>query len=86
MNFHNAALDLKGLRDHFNNEREKIVDKCLENGKILCDRWGVEFERRPRRKKRVAGENVLDAGQIKRVMKGALDQLHKEMNDRFSVI
>ena len=35
MNFYNAALDLKGLRDHFNNERERIVDECLENGKIL---------------------------------------------------
>ena len=52
MNFHNAALDIKGLRDHFNDERERIVDKCLENEKILCDKWGVEFERRPRRKKK----------------------------------
>ena len=51
MNFHNAALDLKGLRDHSNDERERIVDECLENGKILCDKWGVEFERRPGRKK-----------------------------------
>ena len=56
MNFHNVVLDLKGLRDHFNDERERIVDECLENEKILCDKWGVEFERRPRRKKRMAGE------------------------------
>ena len=62
MNFHDAPLDLKGLGDHFNNERERIVDECLENGKILCDKWGVEFERRPRPKKRMAGENVRDAG------------------------
>ena len=89
MNFHNAAFDLKGLRDRFNNERERIIDEYLENGKMLCDKWGVEFERRPRPKKRMAGENVRDAGlsatdQMKRVMKGALDRLHKEMNDRFS--
>ena len=58
MNFHKAALDLKGLRDHFNNERERIVVECLENGKILCDKWDVKFERRPRRKKRMAGENM----------------------------
>ena len=37
----------------------------------------------------MAGENIRDAGssatdQMKRVMKGALDRLHKEMNDRFS--
>ena len=40
MNFHNAALNLKGLRDHFNDEREKIVNECLKNGKILCDKRG----------------------------------------------
>ena len=37
----------------------------------------------------MAGENVRNAGlsatdQMKRVMKGALDRLHKEMNGRFS--
>ena len=46
MNFHSAALDLKDLRDDFSNEKERIVDECLENGKILCDKWGIEFERR----------------------------------------
>ena len=51
MNFHNAALDVNGLRDHFNNERERIVDECLENEKIFCDKWGVKFERRQRLKK-----------------------------------
>ena len=40
-------------------------------------------------KKRMAGGNVRDAGlsatdQMKRVMKGALDRLYKEMNDHFS--
>ena len=53
MNFHNAALNLKGLRDHFNDERERIVDAFLQNRKILCDKWGVEFERRLRGKKRI---------------------------------
>ena len=61
----------------------------MENDKILCDKWGIEFERKPRRKKRIAGENIRDAGlwatdQIKRVMKEVLDRLHKEINDRFS--
>ena len=61
----------------------------MENGKILSDKWGVEFERKPRPKKRMAGENVRDAGlsatdQMKGVMKGALDRLHKEINDHFS--
>ena len=61
----------------------------MENGKNLSDKWGFEFQRRPRRKKRMAGENVRDAGlsatnQMKRVMKGALDRLHKEMSNHFS--
>ena len=38
MNFHNAVHNLKGLRDHFNDERERIIDECLENGKILCNK------------------------------------------------
>ena len=45
INFYNAALDVKGLRDHFNDESERIVHECLKNGKILCDKWGVEFEK-----------------------------------------
>ena len=53
-----------------------MFGKCLENGKTLCDKWGVEFERRPRRKKRMAGENVQDSGlsatdEMKRVTKGS---------------
>ena len=43
MNFHKADLDLKGLRDYFNYERERIVDESLENGKILSEKWGVKF-------------------------------------------
>ena len=75
--------------NYFNYERERIVDESLGIGKNLSDKWGVEFERRPRRKKRMAVENVRDASllatnQMKRIMKGALDRLHKEMNNHFS--
>ena len=60
----------------------------MENGKIFCDKWDVEFERRPRCAKkewRDAGLSATD--QMKRVMKvftKKLDRLYKEMNDRFS--
>ena len=89
MNFHNATINLKGLRDHFNDERERIVYACLQSEKILCNKWGVEVERRLRCKKELAGENVRDEGlpatdQMTRVMKEALDRFHKEMNNRFS--
>ena len=89
MNFHNAALDLKGLRDHFNDERKRIVDECLENEKIFGTNGALNLKEGRDAKKRMAGENVRDAGlsvtyQMKRIIKGALDRLHKEMNDRFS--
>lgn len=51
MNFHDAALDLKALRDHFNDEREALVTESLEVGLRLCQEWEVETERRPRQKK-----------------------------------
>ena len=57
MNFHNAALDLKDLIDNFNDETERIIDECLENGKILCDKWGLNLKE-GREAKKMAGENV----------------------------
>lgn len=51
MNFHDAALDLKALRDHFYDEREVLVSESLEEGVGLCQEWNIEVERRQRRKK-----------------------------------
>lgn len=89
MNFHDAALDLESLRDHFYNERERLVSKALEVGLNLCQEWEVETERRPRRKKTMAGETSKDAGlkttqEIERAMKETIDRLHTEMDDRFT--
>ena len=89
MNFHDAALDLKALRDHFDEKREVWVSESLEKGLNLCEEWNVEVEKRRRRKKRMAGENLIDAGltekeEIDRVMKVTLDRLHKEMAERFT--
>uniref|UniRef100_UPI00358F7EF6 zinc finger MYM-type protein 1-like n=1 Tax=Myxine glutinosa TaxID=7769 RepID=UPI00358F7EF6 len=89
MNFHDAALDLKALRDHFDDEREVLVSESLEEGLGLCQEWNIEVERRQRRKKRMADENSRDAGltakeEMERVMKGTLDRLHREMDERFA--
>lgn len=88
MNFHNAALDLKALRENFNDERELLVGESIEEGLRLCTEWNVETERRTRRKKLMAGESTRDAGltakeELERVMKGTIDRLQQEMNDRF---
>src|ERR1700729_1038517 len=89
MNFHDAALDLKALRDHFDEKREVWVSESLEKGLNLCEEWNVEVEKRRRRKKRMTGENLIDAGltekeEIDRVMKVTLDRLHREMAVRLT--
>ena len=45
MNFHNAALDIKGRRDHSHDARVTLVDESLEDSKILCEKWDIEIER-----------------------------------------
>ncbi|XP_053119254.1 uncharacterized protein LOC128330414 [Hemicordylus capensis] len=89
MNFHYAAVDLKGLQDRLDGEREVLVSEALNVGFGLCQEWDVDFERCPRRKKRMAGEKSRDAGltareEMERVMKGTLDHLHRELDERFT--
>lgn len=89
MNFHDAALDMKALRDHFHDERETLVGECLDEGLGLCEAWDVDLERRSRRKKQMPGEKSkgeeLTAKQgIERVMKSTLDRLHSEIDERFT--
>ncbi|KMQ89321.1 52 kda repressor of the inhibitor of the protein kinase-like protein [Lasius niger] len=89
MNFHAAALDLKDLRDHFDDKREVLVNASLEEGLDLCQEWNVKVERRQRQKKRMAGENSRDdeltvKGEMEKVMKRTLDRLYRGMNERFT--
>ncbi|XP_026828169.1 uncharacterized protein LOC113562587 [Ooceraea biroi] len=91
MNFHDAALDLKGLRNHFYAEREALVTESLNEGFALCQKWNVEVERRQRRKKRMPDESSRDAGltarqEMEKVMKESLDRLHVEMDERFTLL
>ena len=64
MNFHNAALDLKSPQDYFQSEREVLVNESIKEGVQICNEWGVEFERRQRRKKRMDSEMSRDVGLI----------------------
>lgn len=91
MNFHDAALDLKGLRNYFYAEREALVTESLNEGFALCQKWNVEVEKRRRRKKMMPGENSRDAeltaGQeMEKVMKESLNRLHVEMDERFTLL
>ncbi|KAL3179499.1 hypothetical protein MRX96_007750 [Rhipicephalus microplus] len=89
MNFHDAALDMKALRDHFHEERETLVSESLGEGLRLCETYDVDVERRARRKKQMPGEKskgeALTAKQeTERVMKCTLDRLHSEIDQRFT--
>ncbi|XP_053153204.1 uncharacterized protein LOC128345369 [Hemicordylus capensis] len=89
MNFHDAAVDLKALQDRLDGEREVLVSEALNVGLRLCQEWDVDFERHPRRKKPMPGEKSRDAGltareEMERVMKGTLDRLNKELDQRFT--
>ena len=87
MNFHDAALDLKGLRDHFNSTRDSLVSDSTNEGLRLCQDWNVEASRQ-KRGKTMAGEKsedeMLTAQQeMGRVMKGTLDRIIQEIDKRF---
>lgn len=62
MNFHDAALDLKALRDHFLEDREVLVSESLDRGFALCEEWNVEVEKCVKCKITTAGEKCRDAG------------------------
>ena len=51
MDFHDAALNLKAVRDNIEDEREVLVNESIAEGLGLCQEWNVEVERRQRRKK-----------------------------------
>lgn len=89
MNFHDAAEDLKALRDYFHEDREVIVGESLEEGLLLCQEWNIRVERRPRPKKRMSDEKLRDEPlaadlEIERIMKQTVDRVQREIDDRFT--
>ena len=59
MNFHDASLDLKSLEEHFLENVESIVSNALENGKDLCEEYGVETIKRIRFAKNIGEKKAL---------------------------
>lgn len=45
MNFLNAALDLKALQDHFDDERKVLVSDSLEEGIGHSQEWNIQVEK-----------------------------------------
>lgn len=89
MNFKEAATDIESLVQEFVMLRNDLSQTAVENAKTICSTWGIEVDRRIRRRKRMPGELGRDAGlsseeEIVRVMKNVFDRLHHEMSTRFS--
>lgn len=87
--FQDATLNLKALRDHFD-EREVLVSESLDEKELgFCQEWNVKVERCQKRKKQIVSENSRDDGltikeEMERVMKRTFDRLHREMDERFT--
>ena len=89
MNFKDAAADLNGLQHNLATDSDKLCLDATENAKIRGTDWGIDVERRIRRRRRMPDELSLDAGliaeqEIKRVLRSILDRLHQEILTRFS--
>jgi hypothetical protein len=89
MNFREAAADLECLIVFFHEHHHDICEHAMSYGKCKCEEWGIEIERRVRRRRRMPGELARDAGltteqEVSRVLNSILDRLVSEMTDRFS--
>jgi hypothetical protein len=87
INFENASIE--ALENELKDSREDLCIKAIQNAKIKCNQWGIEIERRTRRRRNMRGELSRDAGlsaeeEIIRTMKSVLDRLLQEMTTRFT--
>jgi hypothetical protein len=88
MNFKDAALDIESLENEFKKHRENLCRDAVETAKTKCAEWGIEVERRIRRRRRMPGELAQDSGlsaeeEIVRIMKSVLDRFQQETETRF---
>lgn len=80
MNFKEAATDIESLEQEFVKLRDDLSQAAVENAKTKCTAWGIEVGRRIRRRRKMPGELVRDAGlssseEIVRIMKSVFDRL-----------
>lgn len=88
MNFKDAASDLEALEIQINSMRDDLCDCSVNSAKTRCAEWGVEIQRRIRRRRQMPGELARDAGlsaeeEIVRVLKSVLDRFQQEITTRF---
>lgn len=86
--YKDASLDMESLEIELNNLRDKLCLDSVEKAKVKCQEWGIQVERRIRRRPRMPGELARDAGlsaeqEVTRVMKNAIDRFRQELQNRF---
>lgn len=62
MNFKEAATDLESLEHEFVKLRDDFSQVAVENAKTRCTAWGIDVDRRIRRRQKMPGELARDAG------------------------
>ncbi|KAG8234733.1 hypothetical protein J437_LFUL000968 [Ladona fulva] len=62
MNFKETATDIESLEQEFVTLRDGLSQAAVENSKTKCSTWGIEVDRRIRRRKRMPRELARDAG------------------------
>ena len=82
---------LEALRLLLHEKRSHLVEHALEQALLISDQYGISVERRLRFKKRMAGEQLRDAGlslreENSREMLECIDRFHSELQMRSKAI
>ena len=88
MNFKDAASDMEMLESYLKEFRDHLCQNAIECSKGRCMEWGIEIERRVRRRgimpSERAGDSDLSAeDEVCRVLKMILDCFQQELTTRF---
>lgn len=78
INFYDSGKDLEALVEHFNNERDTIVDESIRKGLELCEKLNINDTTRSRR------QTIPRETNLRRMMIASLDRLQVEIKDRFN--
>ena len=88
MNFRDATSNLEALEIQINSTRDDLCECAVNSAKIRCEEWGIEIQRRTKRRRRMLGQLARDAGlsaeeEIGRVLNSVLDRFQQELTIRF---
>ena len=91
LSLEHCANRMKAFVAFLTEEREAIVKRCIDSAIQICEEQGIPVERRIRRRKRMPGEQALDAGlsfaeEIRRCILVAMDRFLMEATERFNVM